>query len=360
MTKKSNPNSAVATTARASLAGQAFNAGKGFDATRIESLDPEIIKNIVTMNDLSAMTAKQKVEYINMLCASLGLNPLSKPLQICSFKDDNAQDSQKGKTERVYATRDCTDQLRRIYGISFDKFEKEKDTENKLYNVTVWVSDKTGRTDFATGSVSLQGMYTKQGETKKTVYDLTGQSLGNALMKAETKAKRRATLSICGLGFLDETELETIPGGVAIVDLPEPVVAEAPEENLFEKCMSLIEAATKQEELEFAYSVYIAKPVFDSDTQDKIIDRLNTRAVEIEQDKPTAPELLAKVKGLIDAAENRDQLAGIMKEYIDNFKPEAIRQKFINMLNARREEIKKIAAEATPQSNVGGLFKRKV
>ncbi len=27
-------------------------------------------------------------------------------------------------------------------------------------------------------------------------------------MKCETKAKRRATLSICGLGFLDETEIE--------------------------------------------------------------------------------------------------------------------------------------------------------
>ena len=31
-------------------------------------------------------------------------------------------------------------------------------------------------------------------------------------MKAETKAKRRATLSIVGLGLLDETETETIPG----------------------------------------------------------------------------------------------------------------------------------------------------
>jgi hypothetical protein len=33
----------------------------------------------------------------------------------------------------------------------------------------------------------------------------------NAIMKAVTKAKRRVTLSICGLGFLDETEVETIP-----------------------------------------------------------------------------------------------------------------------------------------------------
>jgi hypothetical protein len=51
--------------------------------------------------------------------------------------------------------------------------------------------------DAAKGAVSVQG--------------LKGEALANALMKAETKAKRRATLSICGLGFLDETEIEDIP-----------------------------------------------------------------------------------------------------------------------------------------------------
>jgi hypothetical protein len=40
--------------------------------------------------------------------------------------------------------------------------------------------------------------------------NLKGDALANALMKPETKAKRRVTLSIAGLGWLDETELETI------------------------------------------------------------------------------------------------------------------------------------------------------
>ena len=39
---------------------------------------------------------------------------------------------------------------------------------------------------------------------------LNCDDLANAFMKAETKAKRRVTLSICGLGILDETEIETI------------------------------------------------------------------------------------------------------------------------------------------------------
>jgi hypothetical protein len=41
---------------------------------------------------------------------------------------------------------------------------------------------------------------------------LKGDALANALMRAETKAKRRVTLSLAGLGWLDETEIVTIPG----------------------------------------------------------------------------------------------------------------------------------------------------
>jgi hypothetical protein len=42
--------------------------------------------------------------------------------------------------------------------------------------------------------------------------NLKGDNLANALMKAETKAKRRVTLSIVWLGWLDETEVETVAG----------------------------------------------------------------------------------------------------------------------------------------------------
>ena len=54
--------------------------------------------------------------------------------------------------------------------------------------------DKDGKKDESSGSVSIAG--------------LRAMDLANAMMKAETKAKRRLTLSICGLGYLDETEIE--------------------------------------------------------------------------------------------------------------------------------------------------------
>ena len=64
---------------------------------------------------------------------------------------------------------------------------------------------------------------------------LKGEALANSMMKATTKSKRRVTLSICGLGMLDETEIDSIPAsakGRAPVVMPQarsaaPVAADA-------------------------------------------------------------------------------------------------------------------------------------
>jgi hypothetical protein len=40
---------------------------------------------------------------------------------------------------------------------------------------------------------------------------LAGEAYANAIKRAVTQAKRRVTLSICGLGMLDETEVDSVP-----------------------------------------------------------------------------------------------------------------------------------------------------
>ncbi|ENE1758084.1 hypothetical protein ABM325_001822, partial [Campylobacter jejuni] len=65
-----------------------------------------------------------------------------------------------------------------------------------IYMVTAYAATPDGRTDCDTGALNIK--------------NLGGDNLANAIMKAITKAKRRVTLSICGLGMLDESELETI------------------------------------------------------------------------------------------------------------------------------------------------------
>jgi hypothetical protein len=72
-----------------------------------------------------------------------------------------------------------------------------------LYVVHVRARARDGREDEDVGVVSLAG--------------LSQDDLVNAIMKAITKAKRRVTLSICGLGWLDESEIETIPGAERVV-----------------------------------------------------------------------------------------------------------------------------------------------
>lgn len=135
--------------------------------------------------DLSKLTAEQRGIYYQRVCESLGLNPLTQPFQYIVLN---------GKLT-LYATRTCTDQLRKLHGVSVHIISRERLED--LYIVTARAVMPDNRTDEAIGVVNLEG--------------LRGEALANTLMKCETKAKRRVTLSICGLGWLDESEMDMIP-----------------------------------------------------------------------------------------------------------------------------------------------------
>lgn len=153
--------------------------------TQLATRPDTAIESVLIQGDLSKLTPEQRVKYYLSVCESVGLNPLTKPFQYITLN---------GKLV-LYALKDCTDQLRANKNVSITKLEKER--QDDLYIVTAYAQLANGRMDSSTGAVCL---------TNKR-----GDDLANALMKAETKAKRRVTLSICGLGMLDETEVETIP-----------------------------------------------------------------------------------------------------------------------------------------------------
>lgn len=152
--------------------------------TAITQVQSSIIEQVIIKRDLSQLTPVERVNYYRAVCESVGLNPLTKPFDYINLK---------GKLT-LYAKKDATDQLRKINGVSIMKLERDK--IDGIYVVTAYAT--TGeRQDSSTGAVNVDG--------------LRGDELANAFMKAETKAKRRVTLSLCGLGWLDETEVETIP-----------------------------------------------------------------------------------------------------------------------------------------------------
>jgi hypothetical protein len=153
----------------------------------------EIVEQVLILGDLGKLTAEQRAAYYLRTCESLGLNPITKPFDYITLN---------GKLT-LYARKDCTDQLRSVRGVSMSK--PDITFQDDLIIVTIEARDNTGRGDSDIGVV------------KKS--DMQG-NVANAIMKAVTKAKRRVTLSLCGLGMLDETEVETIPDALPFVEQP--------------------------------------------------------------------------------------------------------------------------------------------
>jgi hypothetical protein len=172
----------------------------------------DIAASVFLKGDISGLNNTQLVQYYGAFCESLGLNPLTQPFKIILSQGKRI----------MYATRDAAEQLRKINGVSVDSMESK--VVDGVYLVTVKGHDGTGRSDMATGAVAIDG--------------LKGEALANAFLKAETKAKRRLTLSISGLGVIDETEAETIPGRMmSVEEAAEPQGKEKGDFAAFQKAL---------------------------------------------------------------------------------------------------------------------------
>ncbi|MDF2972596.1 MAG: hypothetical protein K0R61_3046, partial [Microvirga sp.] len=145
----------------------------------------EVMERVLAVGDLKNLTPEERNTYYNAVCTSCGLNPLTRPFEYLSLN---------GKLV-LYARRDAADQLRKLHNISLRIVEQRSDGDVFIARTQARMPD--GREDEDIGAV--------------TIGTLRGEALANARMKAITKSKRRVTLSICGLGFLDETEVSDIP-----------------------------------------------------------------------------------------------------------------------------------------------------
>lgn len=146
----------------------------------------QALEQVLIGGDLSKLKPEERVMYYKQVCESVGLNPITKPFEYITLN---------GKLT-LYALRSCTEQLRKIHGVSIIVASRE--VVEGCYVVTARATDAKGRNDESIGAVPIDG--------------IKGEARSNAMMKAETKAKRRVTLSICGLGMLDESEADSVPG----------------------------------------------------------------------------------------------------------------------------------------------------
>jgi hypothetical protein len=157
-------------------------------SAELRTLSPEIIASIVLKGDLKGLNAQQKVAFYNYRCQQAGLDPAAKPFDLLVLN---------GK-EILYANASATQQLTANRGLSHEI--TGRDLTDGIYCVFCRVKDLDGRSTENMGATPVEG--------------LKGEAKANAMLKATTKAIRRSVLAHCGLGLMDESEVETIPGAV--------------------------------------------------------------------------------------------------------------------------------------------------
>lgn len=154
----------------------------------ITQRETKITESLILKGDLSALASDDKVTYYKGYCERLGLDPFTKPFDILRL---NGRDV-------LYLTRAGAQQLNKLHGVSHAITSRELMAEAGIFQVVARATLPDGRFTESMSAVSVS--------------NLKGEAYCNALMKAETKAKRRATLDLLGLGILSEEETITIEG----------------------------------------------------------------------------------------------------------------------------------------------------
>ena len=153
--------------------------------TFTETKTGSAILDAVIAGGIESLTATERGEYYRIRCEAAGLDWRSQPFQFLMLK---------GKLV-LYATKGATQQLAMRHKISTEIVSQVTDGNLRVVTVRAKLNDRV--TD-EIGVVAING--------------LSGEDMCNALMKAVTKAKRRAVLALCGLSEMDESEIETVPG----------------------------------------------------------------------------------------------------------------------------------------------------
>jgi len=193
-------------------------------ARTTDSLDPAALESLVLRGDIAGLSPAQKVQHYLGMCRILGLDPATQPLAYLKLS---------GK-EVLYVTRGATDRLAAMHGLNREIIDGPRVMDlagTKLVYAVCRATLPGGRYETATATVPMTDPV-------------------NVLMKCETKCKRRATLAILGLGLLDETETETIPGA----DVVEPSAAPARPAVDISTALDAIAAAGSCEAVVTAYN----------------------------------------------------------------------------------------------------------
>ncbi|MBD2316708.1 hypothetical protein [Phormidium tenue] len=167
-----------------------------------QDLSDELLAKIVQSGDLSMLSSSDRLIYYFTYCRQLGLNALSKPFDYIEEKDKDG----KIKKISLYPNAIAASQLRDSRNVSTRIVEEKIMLDGEIYSVTVEARMGT-RTEQATGKVGIK--------TDNWGKPLNGDSKAKAMKRAETQARRRATLAIVGLDAIGDEDRKA-----SISDIP--------------------------------------------------------------------------------------------------------------------------------------------
>ena len=151
-------------------------------------ISPEIMEAVLVDQDASKLTPQQRLDYLNWLCVKHELNPASHPFIWIRTRD---------KKLKPYPTKGAAEQIRKREGARIEVTKEEM--RNGLFVVHVTVTNAKGRSEAEIGAVPF-------------FERMDPSDRANAMMKAFTVAKRRASLAIGGLGMTSEEEMDNVKG----------------------------------------------------------------------------------------------------------------------------------------------------
>ncbi len=155
------------------------------------------LEPLVVTGDLIFLTPEERIQFYVQTCQAMGLDFRTRPLQYFEQIDRNGK-----RVLILYALRGASVQLSKNHNLSVKISEATFSHDAVMFTATV--RNLLGREDSAIGAGSLKS--------------LEGKEYADAIMAAQTKAKRRGILDFVGSGLLDESEVEGMRGSV--VELP--------------------------------------------------------------------------------------------------------------------------------------------
>lgn len=198
-------------------------------------------------NDLSGLDPEDRLRFVKHICETVGLNPSTRPFVYTKFNNEL----------KLYPGKGAAEQLRSIHKISCEIVKQERDESNGilLTHVKGTTKDRFDE-DFGWAAIA----------------NLKGDLYGNAIGKSVTKAKRRVTLSMVGLGWMlpdnehekhGEEGLDNSVDGPTVVNLQSALAAPVEAEEKPKKKRTRKKKDKKEEEFQT-----IEHPIYDSNEKD--------------------------------------------------------------------------------------------